>query len=200
MSPWLPRRTAVLLSLVLLLGPPVPDAAVADGSPAPAPVAGDRSAPSAWTAPVAPAAPPTVLRPFDPPASPWAAGHRGADWAARPGGAVLSPGPGTIRFAGPVAGRAVVTVAHQDGTLSSLEPVDLAEGLEVGDRVAAGDVLGTVQQGAAHCPRACVHWGVRVPDGWRTDGGTWDRYLDPLVLLGWSGPSVLWPVHGEPPG
>jgi hypothetical protein len=93
----------------------------------------------------------------------------------------------------------VVTVAHPDGMLSSLEPVDLAPGLGVGDRVEAGELLGSVQDRVGHCPVECVHWGVRIPDGWAVQGGTWDRYVDPLVLLGLSGPSVLWPLTGGPP-
>ena len=44
---------------------------------------------------------------------------------------------------------------------------------------------------------SCVHWGVREPDGWRVGDAAFDRYLDPLVLIGWSGPSVLWP-HAAP--
>lgn len=151
-----------------------------------------------------------LLRAFDPPAQPWAAGHRGADWAA-PDGQVVAPAAGTVHFAGNVAGRPVITLAHPHGMFSSMEPVTAAEGLVVGDTVAAGEVLGTVGDrasptGAAtgdtagHCPQRCVHWGVRIPDGWVVDGSAWDRYLDPLVLLGWSGPSVLWPLEGGPPG
>ena len=180
-------RTAGLtaaLAVLALLGPGAASAAPG-GS-------GDWSAPSPVPAPSA------VLRPFDPPTAPWSAGHRGVDWAS-PGGEVFAPGAGSIRFAGPVAGRSVVTVAHPDGMLSSLEPVDLAPDLAVGDRVEAGDLLGAVQDGVGHCPATCVHWGARIPDGWTVQGGTWDRYVDPLVLLGLSGPSVLWPVAGGPP-
>jgi len=192
MSPPLPRarRTVLLLVLggTLIMGwvlPPASGAASATHA-------------SNWQAPSSATAPSSVLRPFDPPTAPWSSGHRGVDWAS-PGGDVRTPGPGTIRFAGPVAGRSVITVAHPDGMLSSLEPVDLAPGLSVGDRVGAGEPLGSVQDGVDHCPVACVHWGVRIPDGWTVQGGTWDRYVDPLVLLGLSGPSVLWPVAGGPP-
>ena len=171
---------------------------------------------SAWVPPTSGA----ILRAFDPPPEPWAAGHRGVDWEAT-GGEVVAPGAGTVRFAGPVAGRPVITLAHANGMLSSLEPVTAAEHWSVGDRVEAGELLGTVGSGrnegddaggegdgegsgtvaseAGHCPQRCVHWGVRVPDGWVVDGSAWDRYLDPLVLLGWSGPSILWPLEGGPP-
>lgn len=150
-----------------------------------------------------------LLRAFDPPAQPWAAGHRGADWST-PDGRVVAPAAGTVHFAGNVAGRPVITLAHGNGMFSSVEPVSAAEGLDIGDTVSEGEMLGTVRDGGAstgttpadaagHCPQRCVHWGVRIPDGWVVDGFAWDRYLDPLVLLGWSGPSVLWPLEGGPP-
>ncbi|MFC0248858.1 peptidoglycan DD-metalloendopeptidase family protein [Citricoccus parietis] len=149
---------------------------------------------STWVPPTSGA----VLWAFDPPPEPWAAGHRGVDWETAED-EVVAPGAGTVRFAGPVAGRPVITLAHANGMLSSLEPVTVAEHWSVGDRVEAGELLGTVAPEAGHCPQRCVHWGVRIPDGWMVDGAAWDRYIDPLVLLGWSGPSVLWPLEGGPP-
>ncbi|MFC7402894.1 M23 family metallopeptidase [Citricoccus sp. GCM10030269] len=140
----------------------------------------------------------SVLRDFEPPPEPWAAGHRGVDWALQDG-RVLAPAAGTVRFVGDVAGRPVITVAHTNGMLSSLEPVVAAEGLAVGDRVDTGDQLGTVDADVHHCETRCVHWGVRIPDGWIVEGTAWDRYVDPLMLLGWTGPSVLWPLEGDPP-
>ncbi|MCY1159853.1 MAG: family metallopeptidase [Citricoccus sp.] len=175
---------AAALAVLALLTPPAAEA--------------DTGGPGHWSAPSPATAPSAVLRPFDPPTAPWSSGHRGVDWAS-PGGDVVAPREGTIRFAGPVAGRHVITVAHPDGMLSSLEPVGLAPGLEVGDRIGAGEPLGSVQGGVDHCPVECVHWGVRIPDGWTVQGATWDRYVDPLVLLGLTGPSVLWPVTGGPP-
>ncbi|GAA4771042.1 M23 family metallopeptidase [Citricoccus nitrophenolicus] len=192
MSPWSwPRLLGLLLLLALPAGglapqPPVALTAVQTG---------------AWSPPAAE----EILRPFDPPAQPWAAGHRGVDWAA-PDGRVVAPAAGTVHFAGDVAGRPVITLAHANGMYSSLEPVSATAGLAVGDAVGAGEVLGSAaavggaEPGGGHCPQRCVHWGVRIPDGWVVDGSAWDRYLDPLVLLGWSGPSVLWPLEGGPPG
>jgi murein DD-endopeptidase MepM/ murein hydrolase activator NlpD len=152
-----------------------------------------------WLPPSSSADPSSVVRSYDPPATPWGAGHRGVDWAS-PDGQVRAPAAGTVHFAGDVAGRPVITLAHADGKLSSLEPVVARQGLAVGDRVGAGDLLGTVDTEVDHCPERCVHWGVRIADGWIVDGTAWDRYVDPLVMLGWSGPSVLWPLEGDPPG
>src|SRR3954451_23280624 len=65
---------------------------------------------------------PRVVNGFDPPSTPWASGHRGADRAARmghPGRAALA---GRTTFAGRPAGRGVVVVDHGT-TRTTYEPV-----------------------------------------------------------------------------
>ncbi len=120
-----------------------------------------------------PVAPPAIVRPFDPPAQPWLAGHRGVDLAAPPSAVVRSAGPGTVLFAGLVAGRGVVSVAHAGGLRTTYEPVTAS--VSVGDVVARGDPLGLLQPGHPGCPSAaCLHWGLRRGP----------LYLDPLALLG----------------
>jgi len=139
---------------------------------------------------------PDVARPFDAPATRWAAGHRGVDLAASPEEDVLAPGPGVVTFAGAVAGRGVVTVQHPDGRRSSVEPV--APTVRVGERVVAGAPLGALQDVTgtpgyrSHCaPGSCLHWGVRV----RTHAG--EEYVDPMALLPGAGPVVLLPADAE---
>ncbi|WP_454049170.1 M23 family metallopeptidase [Cellulomonas sp. Marseille-Q8402] len=129
----------------------------------------------AWAAPVEPVA---VVEPFDGPAAPWVAGHRGVDLDAPVGTAVRAPRDGTVTFATVVVDRPVLTVRHDDGLRSSVEPVDAA--VAVGDRVGRGQVVGTVAGVRSHCVPACLHWGVR-------DG---EVYLDPVLLLR-GGPVVL---------
>jgi murein DD-endopeptidase MepM/ murein hydrolase activator NlpD len=131
-----------------------------------------------WRLPAAGA--PQVLRAFAPPPYDWLPGHRGVDLALYAGQAVRAPAEGTVSFAGPVAGQDVVTVTH--GALrSTYEPVEAA--VEVGDHVAAGDLLGWLEPLTGHCRRACLHWGV-------LRGQT---YVDPLSLVD-LGPPVLLPV------
>lgn len=79
-----------------------------------------------------------------------------------------------MSFAGPLAGKPVVVVDHGP-TRTTYEPV--VAGVAVGDRVSAGQVIGTLQLPSGHCaPVACLHWGwVRNAD---------DAYLDPLLLVG----------------
>ncbi|GAA4916072.1 peptidoglycan DD-metalloendopeptidase family protein [Streptomonospora salina] len=123
-----------------------------------------------WRAPLD--GPVHVLRPFDPPAERWLAGHRGVDLAADPGAAVRAAAAGRVAFAGTVAGTGVVSVDH-GGLRTTHLPVDPR--VERGSRVAAGQELAAVAEDGAHCgARTCLHWGLR-------HGGT---YLDPLAALG----------------
>lgn len=116
---------------------------------------------------------PVVTRGFDLPEQPWLPGHRGVDLAARPGGIVRAAGPGVVVFAGDLAGRGVVSVAHPGGIRTTYEP--LSPLVAVGDEVAAGTPLGTLAAGHQGCPvDACLHWGARRDD----------TYLNPLALLG----------------
>jgi murein DD-endopeptidase MepM/ murein hydrolase activator NlpD len=72
-------------------------------------------APSVWAGPSADWAWPVVgpvIRGFDPPSTPFGAGHRGIDIAAPMGTPVLASAPGLVTFAGEVAGHLFVTVDH----------------------------------------------------------------------------------------
>ncbi|WP_313047575.1 M23 family metallopeptidase [Nonomuraea jabiensis] len=115
---------------------------------------------------------PRVLRRFTPPPEPWLAGHRGIDLAAPPSTPVLAAGSGTVRFAGPVGGKGVVTVEHEGGLRTTYLPVKAS--VRRGQPVAPGSRLGVVETSEDHCRESCLHWGLRR--------GT--HYLDPLLLLG----------------
>ncbi len=158
--------TALLL-LPLLLGP------------APPPAAAGTDPVGTW--PLRPE--PDVVAGFDPPSSAWGAGHRGVDLAGTPGQQVRVALPGTITFAGSIAGRPVVVVGH-GATRTTYEPVTTT--LSVGDEVDGGGALGHLVLPGSHClPRACLHW------GWLRG----DTYLDPLRLVG-GGPVRLLPIAG----
>jgi murein DD-endopeptidase MepM/ murein hydrolase activator NlpD len=130
--------------------------------------------------------PPEVVRGFDPPDSPYGAGHRGVDLLGTVGQPVLAALSGTVTYAGSLAGRGVVVVDH-GATRTTYEPV--AASVAVGSRVAAGGQLGTLELPGSHCfPRACLHW------GW-IEGET---YLDPLRLVG-AGPVRLLPLWRDEP-
>lgn len=154
----LARLSAVVLLALALLSCPAPAAAAPWAS---APV---------WVAPLG--MPPVVTRGFDPPPDRFAAGHRGVDLGGASGAAVLAAGDGVVVFAGMVAGRPVVSIAHPDGLRTTYEPVEPA--VRAGQPVSRGTVIGRVLTGHAGCPvQACLHWGLRRGE----------VYLDPLLLL-----------------
>jgi murein DD-endopeptidase MepM/ murein hydrolase activator NlpD len=127
------------------------------------------------------------LRPsrgFVAPPTPYARGHRGIDLATAPGAALLSPAPATVRFAGVVVDRPVLTLDHGDGVLSSYEPV--ATSLVAGESVGRGQTIGGIAAGG-HCAAICLHVGVRV------DG----EYVSPLLFFDRVPPSVLLPLGGS---
>lgn len=126
-----------------------------------------------------------VVRGFDPPGAPWGAGHRGVDLRAVVGGPVFSPADGVVTFAGVIAGRAVLVVAHANGLRSTFEPVVAT--LPVGASITRGQSVGTLSASPGHCaPAACLHWGV-------LRGAV---YLDPLGFL--RQPVVLLPIRAPP--
>jgi len=160
-----PRLLLVLVVAALTL-PAQPAARAAPGSAV---------ATALWAWPAAgagPSAGPQVTRPFQPPPTPYAAGHRGVDLAGVPGQPVLAAGAGTVAFAGMVAGRPVVSVDHADGLRTTYEPVQPA--VAAGQQVSRGSPLGVLLAGHDGCPAAaCLHWGLRRGE----------TYLDPLSLL-----------------
>uniref|UniRef100_UPI0013C35A1A M23 family metallopeptidase n=1 Tax=Allorhizocola rhizosphaerae TaxID=1872709 RepID=UPI0013C35A1A len=146
-------RIAALAGLLALLLPPTT-------TPAPRLLAPG----SSWQSPI-PGAP--VVRPFDPPPQPWLPGHRGVDLAARESTTVHAAGSGDVVFAGFLATRSLISIAHPNGTRTTYEPVHPL--VAVGDRVATGDPIGRLLPGHNNA----LHWGLKHGD----------NYLDPLALL-----------------
>jgi murein DD-endopeptidase MepM/ murein hydrolase activator NlpD len=127
----------------------------------------------------------SVLHRFQQPTTPYAAGHRGVDLAATSGQPVLAARGGRVQFAGPVAGRGVVVIAHADGIRTEYEPV--APTVRAGDAVDTGQVIGRILGTHGMCqPGDCLHWGARRGD----------VYIDPLLLLNPLGPVRLLPWIG----
>lgn len=117
---------------------------------------------------------PPVVRSFDPPDTPFGAGHRGVDLGGRRGQPVLAASAGVVVYADKLAGRGVISIEH-DAVRTTYEPVR-AE-VKVGDQVYEGQRIGTLESGHEGCPEAaCLHWGAlrTVPEL---------QYLDPLQLV-----------------
>jgi murein DD-endopeptidase MepM/ murein hydrolase activator NlpD len=131
---------------------------------------------------------PAVVRGVDAPSPNWNSGHRGVDLAGRPGQPVYAAGGATVVFAGLLAGRPVVSLAHPGGLRTSYEPVRAV--VRVGQQVTAQTVIGELVAGHPGCrAAACLHWGAM----WGPASGA--DYVDPLGLLK-STPVRLKPLHG----
>ena len=128
--------------------------------------------------------PHTVGRAFDPPATRYGPGHRGADLPGAPGAVVRAAGAGVVSYAGLLAGRGVVVVVHGD-LRTTYEPVSAA--VHVGQHVVGGQPIGRLTRGHAGCG-SCLHWGLLRGE----------VYLDPVLLVR-RGPSRLLPLDQEQP-
>lgn len=92
------------------------------------------------------------------------------DLDAPPGTALVSPADGTVSFAGKVGGKDVVAIRHDEGFVTSYEPVTTTR--KVGEDLHEGEEFGRVGGESEHCGGSCVHWGLR------RDGA----YADPVPL------------------
>ncbi|HEX5096312.1 MAG TPA: peptidoglycan DD-metalloendopeptidase family protein, partial [Acidimicrobiia bacterium] len=146
-------RVGLALVLVLLFLAPPPPAGAAE---------------TAWVKPVDG----RVVRPFDPPKSRFGAGHLGVDFAAAPGTPVRSAGPGTVTFAGTVAGALHVVVAHAGGLRTSYSFLATTS-VRRGQEVRAGAVVGTSGGTGTNHDGAVVHLGLRAGE----------TYVDPMQLF-----------------
>lgn len=151
---------SILVVLLVLAAPP---ALAAAGSGANELVAGPvvrPAVPGSYSPPVDR----PVVDPFRMDAGPYGPGNRGLEYGTLRGDPVRAVAAGRVAFAGPVAGRLVLSIDHPDGRRSSLTnmaSLDVARG----DVVTQGTPVGTA---ATH-----LHLGVR-------EGRT---YIDPQLLF-----------------
>ena len=137
-----------------------------------------------WVRPV----PGAATRMFDPPPAPFAAGHRGVDFAASDGATVVAMGAGVVEFAGRVAYTNHVVMRHDNGWRTSVSYVGEILVRE-GDRVQAGGRIARCcgRSDPAHVIGApAVHVALRLGD----------EYVDPMVLF--SAPDLTELVHLAP--
>lgn len=151
------RAVAALVASMLAL-------LLAIGVPSAAALVSARSSGDAWRTYRPPTDAP-VLDPFRPPPEPWLPGNRGIEYATSAGATLVAIGPGVVAFAGPVAGRLVVSILHPDGLRSALTGVAAVD-VDVGDRVWAGAPVAVAGER--------THLGVRRGEA----------YLDPASLWG----------------
>jgi hypothetical protein len=170
---WLP-----VLAILLVVGAFLPSAAPAsvavEAVPPPLGDPDPSRVPPLWM-PVAGA----VVRGFDARAGPFGPGHRGIDVATPVGAIVRAPAPGTVVFAGPVAGTTWISLQVAPGVLVTLGPLldpapagPVRPSAPVG-RVGPGHPGGSAGPGGSAPRPVTLHLGVRV------DG----VYVDPLAFL-----------------
>jgi murein DD-endopeptidase MepM/ murein hydrolase activator NlpD len=165
-------RTVFWLAVAMLLG--LGGSSMAGGS-----APGGSSAEVRYAAPLPEV---RVVHPFAPPVLRFGPGHVGVDLATHSGAVVRAAAAGVVSFAGRVAGRGLVVLAHLDGIRTEYEPIRAL--VRRGDAVARGQPIGRVVGGHHGCaPGRCLHWGARR-------GAV---YLDPLALLRPLGPVRLLP-------
>ncbi len=102
-----------------------------------------------------------IIRHFEPPPTPYAAGHRGLDMAVPIGTPVVASNAGVVSFAGAVAGELFVSIDHADGirtTYSFLSAVSVRRG----DVVARGQPVALSGPGHAASTQPHLHFGMRV--------------------------------------
>jgi murein DD-endopeptidase MepM/ murein hydrolase activator NlpD len=113
-----------------------------------------------------------VIRGFDPPDTPFGAGHRGIDIAVAPGTSILATEAGTVSFAERVGGELFVSIVHGGGLSSTYSWISSTT-VRKGDVVSRGQSIGTTGNGPPGASIPHLHFGAKL------DG----EYVDPLVLL-----------------
>lgn len=134
--------------------------------------------------------PSTFSSVFDAPDTPYARGHRGVDVPGTLGAEVHAVAPGVVTFAGQVAGLGVVTIDH-GAERSTYQPVEA--GVEAGQRVEAGEVIGTLLDRGSHCATPCLHLGRLVGESYR-DPADRLRLESTIRLVDPDGPVPVPPV------
>ena len=126
-----------------------------------------------------------IIRGFEVPSSPYAAGHRGIDIAVPYGSDVRSPAAGVVKFAGRIGGGTFVSIDHGGGLESTYSWV-AASLVNKGDAVAGGGRIALSGDGHPGADVPHLHFGVKR-DGF---------YVDPLTLL--AAPDVVDAIHLAP--
>lgn len=118
-------------------------------------------------------------------------GHCGIDLDGPRGRPVVAVAAGTIvrveRHELGLDGRSgrFVKIEHDDGTLTAYMHLDdVREGLEVGDRVAGGELVGTLGATAVYAAPPHLHFSLEIPNRPGRHGDNVDtRYADPAPFL-----------------
>jgi murein DD-endopeptidase MepM/ murein hydrolase activator NlpD len=114
-----------------------------------------------------------VVKPFVAPITRYGPGHVGVHLRAAPGTPVRAAGAGVVTFAGRVAYSQHVVVRHANGWRTTYSFV-ASIAVRAGQRVRAGQVVGTTGGRGPDHDGSVLHLGLRIGD----------TYVDPMQLFG----------------
>jgi murein DD-endopeptidase MepM/ murein hydrolase activator NlpD len=126
-----------------------------------------------------------VIRGFEPPTSPYSAGHRGIDIGAPFGSDLHAAADGVVAFAGWVGGSLYISIDHSDGVRTTYSWLS-AVSVKARQAVVRGEIIGATGHGHPEIAEPHLHFGARI-------GST---YIDPMLLL--EGGSVAGLIHLAP--
>jgi len=166
------RLAARIIAVLALLSPLLLWSAIPAGGDAAQATSSTRAAaPTQYEPPVQG----VVVDYFRAPKTDYGPGNRGWEYSLPVGSEVRAPGSGVVAFAGPVAGRLVISIDHPDGIRSSMTGLGRIY-VQAGDRVSVGEPVGS--------STTVLHL------GFRRNG----KYIDPALLLAISLHAVLVPI------
>ncbi|HEX9713696.1 MAG TPA: M23 family metallopeptidase [Actinomycetota bacterium] len=113
-----------------------------------------------------------IVRHFEAPPDPFAAGHRGIDIAAPVGSPVAAAAGGVVAFAGQVGGDLFVSIDHPQGVRTTYSFLSVIR-VRTGETVEQGALIAASGTGHTTDPEPNLHFGLRM--------GT--EYLDPEPVL-----------------
>ena len=113
-----------------------------------------------------------IIRHFEPPPTPYAAGHRGVDFEVPEGTLVVAAGSGRVAFAGPVGGTIALSIDHPNGLRSTYSFLG-AVVVRAGDDVLQGQAVARSGPGHGGGAPPALHFGIRHGE----------EYRDPEALL-----------------
>jgi murein DD-endopeptidase MepM/ murein hydrolase activator NlpD len=113
-----------------------------------------------------------VVKPFVAPKTRFGPGHLGVHLRAAPGTPVRAAGDGTVVFAGKVAYSRHIVVRHENGWRTTYSFVASIR-VRTGERVRAGEVIGTTGGRGPDHDGTVLHLGLRIGE----------TYVDPMQLF-----------------
>ncbi|MFN2590917.1 MAG: M23 family metallopeptidase, partial [Actinomycetota bacterium] len=102
-----------------------------------------------------------VIHGYEPPETPYSAGHRGIDIGAPFGSELRAAADGVVAFAGWVGGSLFISIDHPDGVRTTYSWLS-AIAVRKGDTVGREQLIGATGHGHPELPDPHLHFGARI--------------------------------------